>query len=564
MAYFLKKAKQGKRTYLQIYESYYSSETKGTKHRCIKSMGSVESLLASGIEDPIEYCKKQVDLMNQQRNDQKSVKKIDISPIRHLGYFPIESIMNKMSIKQHIDFYKLVTDFDFDLYEVFSSLIFSRLIKPCSKSKTFSDVIPLLFSNHDFSYGQLMRGLAFLGNDYQKIIELFTTKYQQIYNYDTSHTYFDCTNFFFEIDREDDFRKKGPSKEKRHDPIVGMGLLLDANQVPIGMKLYPGNQSEKPIMRDILNELKKTNNINGKTIHVADKGLNCAENILNSKKNGDGYIFSKSVKNLPETEKEWILLTSDYIDVKDSDGNVKYRYKTCIDEFEYSFKINGKTVKKKIKEKRLITYNPTLAKKQTMEINKLIEKARELSYSKAKKSEYGECSKYVKFSSVTKDGEVNDEKPLVTIDETKIEKDKALAGYNLLVTSELDIKDEELYKIYHNLWRIEESFRIMKSDLDARPVYVKVKETIQGHFLICYLCVMLIRILQLNELNNKYNTNEIFEFIREFKVIKAENKYVNLTSKTKFITEFATKYNLPLTNYYLSDKQIKMVLDFKI
>ena len=132
-----------------------------------------------------------------------------------------------------------------------------------------------------------------------------------VYKKETDKTYFDCTNFYFEIDKQDDFRRKGPSKESRKDPIVGMGLLLDANQIPIGMKMFPGNQSEKPIMRDVVNDLRNTYQINGRTIHVADKGLNCADNIAFAKENGDGYLFSKSVKMLPETEQTWVTMDSD-------------------------------------------------------------------------------------------------------------------------------------------------------------------------------------------------------------------------------------------------------------
>lgn len=119
---------------------------------------------------------------------------------------------------------------------------------------------------------------------------------------------------------EDAFRRKGPSKENKKEPIVGMGLLLDVNQIPIGMKLYPGNESEKPVLRNIIDDLKTRNSISGKTIQVADKGLNCAENIIHALKSGDGYIFSKSVKLLPETEMTWVLLDNDYRDVTDKNG----------------------------------------------------------------------------------------------------------------------------------------------------------------------------------------------------------------------------------------------------
>ena len=122
--------------------------------------------------------------------------------------------------------------------------------------------------------------------------------------------------------------------KKNKGPIVGLGLLLDANQIPIGMKLFPGNQSEKPVIRNVIDELKTRNSVSGRTIQIADKGLNCSENIFHAVKNGDGYIFSKSVKQLPEKEKTWVLLPNDYTDVKNAKGDVLYRIKECIDDYE--------------------------------------------------------------------------------------------------------------------------------------------------------------------------------------------------------------------------------------
>ena len=207
-----------------------------------------------------------------------------------------------------------------------------------------------------------------------------------------SKSYFDCTNFYFEIDREDDFRRKGPSKENRKEPIVGLGLLLDRNQIPIGMKMYPGNESEKPVLRDVIGQLKAQNNITGKTIHVADKGLNCAQNIASSKKNGDGYLFSKSVKGLPETEKTWVLLEEGWTDVKDKKGNLLYRYKSCVDEFPYKVEYDGKESIVYLTEKRLLTYNPSLAAKKRYEIRRLSEKAKSLTASSAKKGGIRSCT----------------------------------------------------------------------------------------------------------------------------------------------------------------------------
>ncbi len=563
MAYFLKKQRQNNKTYLHIYESYYSPETKNTKHRFIKAMSTFEALKEKGIEDPVAYCQKEVDSLNEERNKEKIRYISDVSPVRYLGYFPLSSIMNKLNIKKYVDLFKLSTSFSFDLYDVLSSLVFARIVNPCSKYRTYYEVIPNLYHDYDFSYDQLLEGLSFYGNDYEKFIELFNMQVNKIYKIDTSSTYFDCTNFYFEIDREDDFRRKGPSKENRKDPLVGMGLLLDKNQIPIGMKLYPGNESEKPVLREIIASLKERNNIEGRTIHVADKGLNCAQNIYFSRKNKDGYIFSKSVKQLPETEKVWVLLDNDYKEVKDNKGEVRFRYKECIDSFPYDYTDeNGKKHRFELTEKRVVSYNPALAIKQKAEINKLIEKAKNLQLAKAKKEEYGECSKYVKFSSTSK-GKITDDKVKVTLNNEAIEKDLSLAGYNLLVTSETKMKALDIYETYHNLWRIEESFRIMKSDLDARPVFLQKEDTIKGHFFICYIAVLLQRLLQFHELENRYSSSDLSRFFKNFKAAKAEGRYINLSQSDSFINDLSKMTGLPLNHLELSEAKIKKVFSYK-
>lgn len=558
MAYYLKKTKLKGRTYLSIDESFYNHEKKGTSHRCYQSLGSVETWQSKGMADPIAHFQKEVDALNQQHS-KSSVRKIsDHSPLLSLGYFPLKAILTKLQVKKYVDYFKLTTDFQFDLYEMLSSLIYARAVNPCSKYKTFHEVLPNLFEPIQYSYDQLMDGLAFIGNEYQKFIEIFTVQTKKIFGLDTSKTYFDCTNFYFEIDREDDFRRKGPSKEGRKEPIVGLGLLLDHDQIPIGMKMYPGNESEKPVLRDVIDQLKAQNNISGKTIHVADKGLNCVGNIAFSKQNGDGYLFSKSVKGLPQTEKTWVFLEDGWKDVKDKNGKLLYRYKSCIDEFPYKVEQDGKTVIVHLKEKRLLTFNPSLAAKKRYEIKRLAEKARVLTISRAKKSEYGESGKYVLFT------DKSGKKAQVTIDEDAIDRDLKLAGYNLLVTSETRMRDQDIYETYHNLWRIEESFKIMKSDLDARPAFCQKEETIKGHFLICYLTVLLERILQFKILENTYGTSEIFEFVRDFRVTKAETKYINTARSSEIICGLAEKFGLPLTNYFLTETQIRSILKQKI
>ncbi|HQO65078.1 MAG TPA: IS1634 family transposase, partial [Syntrophorhabdus sp.] len=462
MAYFLKKTRLKNRTYLAIYESFYDHDKKGTAHKCYKSLGSVETHLNNGMTDPVAYFQKEVDALNSLKTEAVTRKITDTSPLLYLGHFILNAIMEKLKIKRYVDYFKLTNDFGYDLYNLLTTLVYARSVHPCSKSRTFHEVLPSLFRPYDFSYDQLLDGISFLGKNYEKFVELFTAQVQSVYGVDTTKTYFDCTNFFFEIDREDDFRKNGPSKENRKAPIVGLGLLLDSNQVPIGMRMYPGNESEKPVLRTVINDLKKQNNISGRTIHVADKGLNCAQNIAYSRVNGDGYLFSKSVKGLPEKEKQWVLLDQGYNEIKDKQGHILYRFKSCVDKFPYTVEHDGKKVTVMLTEKRLLTFNPALSTKKRYEIHRMIEKAKGLTLSQAKRADYGETGKYVTFT------DKKGEKATVRINQEAIDNDLMFAGYNLLVTSEVSMTDQDIYSTYHNLWRIEESFKIMKSDLDAR------------------------------------------------------------------------------------------------
>lgn len=567
MAYFLKKSKLKKGVYLQIYESFYNPIKKNTSHKCYKSLGYLDSLIDSGIDDPIAFFSQEVENLNAalriKKDDEKS-RLIEESPLRYLGFFPIKNILDGLNVSNHVNLLQYNRSFQFLVSDVMEALIFARCVNPCSKFKSFHDVIPYLYGgNYKFSYDQLLAALGLLGDEYEKVVEIFTNRVASRYGISTSHAYFDCTNFYFEIDKETRLQRKGPSKEKRHDPIVGLGLLLDANLIPIGMKIYPGNQSEKPILRNVIEALKQQNNITGKTVQVADKGLNCAANIYAARKNSDGYIFSKSVKSLSEKELKWVLNeNNEYQCVCDENNEIKYKYTSCIEIFEYEFiDEDGKKHKFKAREKRVLTFNPALCEKQRYELRKQLEKANKLKAAQAKRSEYGDAAKYVTFSSSDKDGNATDDKVIVKINNEKFEKDYSLAGYNLLVTSELKMKCEEIYNVYHNLWRIEESFRIMKSELEGRPVFCQTESTIKGHFLICYLGVLLERILEFKVLKNKVCASQLYHFMRSYQIIKGDNNnYINITSLTPTIEKLSETFKLPIKSFYLSPKQIKMML----
>lgn len=413
-----------------------------------------------------------------------------------------------------------------------------------------------------------------LENPIKNISNCLTIATKNITNV-TSAVFFDCTNYYFEIDLPKEDKQKGPSKENRHDPIIGQALLLDADLVPLAMQMYPGNESKKPYIRKIIQEMKERYNVTGKTVQVADKRLNCAKNIYAAVVEAkDGYIFSKSIhgKGLSEKEKQWLLLENDaniYTDYRDTNKKLLFRLKSCVDTFSYKFKESDtetgeeKVITFSVKEKRIVSYNPCLTQKQKSEIMKMVSKATNYTtYKKMTREDLGNSVKYIRVTNTDKNGKSI--QPVIEINQSKIDEDMKYAGYNLLVTSELDMDPIQVYRTYHNLWKIEESFRITKSYLDARPVYVQKKETIYGHFLICYLSLFLLRVLEIKCFKNEISSCDLVNFIRDLRVVdKGDGTYINI-SQNQSVNE-KIKNLTGLTNLdalYLTEKEIANIFEF--
>lgn len=573
MAYFLRQEKKKKGTYLQMYETFWDKEKKQPRSKSIEAFGYVEELISDEIPDPTAYYKDYVKKCEEERlarfaeetRPRAFKKPMEINA----GHFLVHSLLTELNVKDTIDILSAQKRFHFSVYDMMAQLIYSRIIYPCSKSKTVSDVFPRLYNAAKMSEDQVYDGCEFIGESYKKYIELFNHCYEKYYKRDFSTSYFDCTNYYFEIDHAVDDKQKGPSKENQCSPIIGQALLLDSDLIPLAMQMYPGNESEKPYIRKIIEEMKSRYKVTGKTIQVADKGLNCAKNIYAAvKEANDGYVFSKSIhgKSLSEKERQWLLLENEaniFTDYTDEKGNLLYRLKSCVDTFAYSFKeIDEETGKESnvnfsVKEKRIVSYNPKLAQKQKAEILKMAEKAANYTtYKKMAKEDLGDSVKYIQITATDKEG--HKIKPVTTINQDKINEDLKYAGYNLLVTSELDMTPKQVYETYHKLWKIEESFRITKSFLDARPAYVQKKETIYGHFLICYLSLFLLRIMEIKCFNNKVNSYDLINFIRDFRLVdNGDGSYINI-SRNQFVNE-KIKEATALTNLdalYLSKSEV--------
>lgn len=565
MNYFLKKTKPSKKgEYLQIYISEYIPG-KGSRNRSHIALGYVSDMIASGIANPVAYAEKMVTELNASK--EKEAPQIgETSTSKNVGHFLLKAMIDSLSIDQDLAMMTSNKKFRYEFSSFLRAMIYAQVVAPGSKLTASERVIPNLYGCESFSYDQILDGVTYIGSDYQKFIELFNKHIQDIYPRRTDNVFFDCTNYYFEIDAEDDLRRKGPSKEQRKSPIVGQALLLDADQIPLGMTLFPGNESEKPQLRRHIEDIKDRYGVEGRVVRVADKGLNCARNIYAAvREANDGYIFSKSVhgKNLSAVEKEWVLLDNDYnvwVEKHDISGKLVYKYKESSgkDSYTYSFKDDeGAEQTFTVKEKRVVSYNPSLAAKQKREIMKEVDKAtRNITMKGLTREEYGDCAKYVEFEAKGSDGKKVKINPRIKQD--KIDEDLRYAGYNLLVTSEVDKSGDEIYRIYHGLWRIEESFRIMKSYLLARPAFMRTADGIHGHFTVCYLALTVLRLLEMKVFNDELTPGEIIGFIRDYNVTESTNgTYINNATAGSVYRKIKEVLGLSkLGNLYLTKKNI--------
>ena len=566
MSYFLKKTNTSKGVYYQVYDGNHNKEKGYTTQRSVKVIGYHNSLLEQGVSDPLTYAQGIVKEMEKERKDNERKKKEELisndSPIKYAGVFLIDSVLRKMNIESALNLFDFQSKAKYKLYDVFKFLIEAQIIDPSSKRKEYINFAPKLLEPIGFNYDNVLETLEKLGTDYLSVITLINEYLKSFYKRSFGHLYFDCTNYYFEIDKPFEDKQKGPSKENRKDPIIGMALLLDEEQIPLSMKMYPGNQSEKPYIRELIKEMKNDHKISGKTIQVADKGLNCGQNIFEATKENDGYIYSQSVKMLPEIEQTWVALDNDYINTVEN-GEVIFKIKERVDDFNYKFTYQGKEYSHNFKQKRVVYWSKKLAEKQKLEINKLIDKATNLVISRAKKKEFGEAGKYINFGSVNDEGVINTEDIKAALNKTKIENDLKWCGYNMVITSELNLDAKKIYEIYHKLWRIEESFRILKTDLVARPVYVQKKETIYGHFLVCYTSLLILRLIELKLFNDQISMDKILDFIRNFQLVKVGDGYINCTKLSNVFPELLNRTKLPLTKKYMTESNLQDILSYK-
>lgn len=574
MAYFLRKTRRKNGDiYYQIYDSYYSAEERKNKNRSVEKLGLLSSLRREGESD--SECEQRLRGMVSERERDRSGKQAkqidDNDELVNYGYFLLEGMVRHLDIRKQIDLLTLGSRIRFSLSDVLFSLADARVIDPCSKWKTFAEVFPLMYEDptKKISLSQMYSGVCFLGTVVQDVVDILNAAIDKRFGRSLDRVYFDCTNYYFEIDCESGIKRRGPSKGNRTSPIVSMALLLDSDLIPYQMEIFPGNESEKPRLPRALDRIREEKGKESKIIQVADKGLNCAENIRKCGKN-DGYIFSKAPKMMADKDLEWMFDEKGWTDVMDKNGEVSYRYKSVTDVYDYEFKDeNGKTVKFTKAEKRVATFNPSLRKKQAIELTRQYDKAmKKTASAQIKEAVGGKNAKMISVDAVSKKTgeELEDAQIVLSGNKEKLEHDLKLAGYNILITSEVAMKESEIYDVYHKLWNIERTFRMMKTQLAARPAFASTDDGIRGHFLTCYTSIVLLRLLEKKVFSGQFTVEEIIEYIKKARAFRlSDNDYCNLLKrKDAAISEYIQKRTeLPLLNKRLTDSKIKSFFNTK-
>ena len=590
-------------TRLYFYESYY--ENGRTKQKCIENLGRLDEL-QKRFDDPVSHIKKVAEEKNAEQNtSRKASVPIDLSStmstsednLRNVGYAVLKDLYKQLELDK---FWKLVlrkTSIQYDLEAVFRLLVFSRILYPGSKRDTFLNKSAYFEDMDGFSLKDTYKALDVFDQYDEQLQKWIYSHSSKICERDMSVSYFDCTNYYFDIGRSDmdtfdddgrpvdgkgnpaeiKYRKRGPEKNHRPDPIVEMGLLMDKDGIPLAFDLFPGNESEKVHMRPIINRVKSQFG-SGRVIFVADRGLNTSDNIyfLNGDNKADhnprdGYVYGQSVRGADAEFKAWVL-KGDYKTEKltDDDGReVTFTHKSRIHPktIQVNTTVPGQKKKRKkpvsIDQKQMAYYSEKYAKKQKHDRDIMVARAKDLikhpkKYDKITAAGSGAYVQNIAFDKST--GEIIEGRELV-LDEAKIAEEEKYDGYYSIVTSELKMSDHEMRETYRGLARIEETFKISKTEFESRPVFVWTNEHIEGHFATCFTALVLIRLLQ-SKLGSRYPIGKTIESLRKYNCTQIGTTLYQFVYYDEILEECGKIFHLELNNRYRTREQIRRLLKY--
>ena len=571
----LKTSKSKNATLYYVIKDYTDIKGKRTT-KIFEKLGNQEHVEERfGKEDTFNKIKEYIDDLNNEDKDELFKREYNpnkrISPgIKrqfNVGYLFLQKLYNQLRINDICNSIQDKYQFHFNLNEILSYLVFARIIYPSSKLETFKQCQNFI-EQPNFKLHDEYRALSYIAQNMDFIQESLFNNSKDVIKRDSSIIYYDCTNYFFEIDNEDDLRKYGISKEHRPNPIVGMGLFMDGDGLPLSCNIYPGNQNEQKTL--IPEESKIVNNFkldSTKLILCTDAGLASDEIKKYNIKNNRGFVITQSLKKLKEEYKEQVFDKSNWrvtgdlkknYNLEDIEKNdiLKEKY------YETLFYKIIQTETKSVKQDLIVTFSFKYLDYNRNIRNAQIEKAKkqiETNNVTRKGKNQNDYRRFINSLNSTNDGEVA-ENTSYFINEELIKEESKYDGYYALTTNLIgDIN--KILKIVKGRWEIEESFRIMKTDFLARPVNLSREDRIKAHFMTCFIALFIYRLLE-KKLDYKYTTSNILNTLRNMTVLEQkglgyepEYERTQLTDNLHDIFQFNTDLEI------LSYKKIKKIFE---
>ena len=544
------------------------------KQRNIETIGYLDEL-EKIYDDPLAHFRE----IARQRTKEEALETqpvhIELDPVtrieegerglRNLGYVAFEKIYHELGIHAFFKNQQRRQKMEFNLNALFRLLVYSRLIDPGSKKQAYDhqgQFFETLAPTLDSVYNSLNH-FDRLNLDLQAWI---SKQLEGQYGRDRQIAYYDVTNYYFEIDKEDDLRRRGPSKEHRPFPLVQMGLLLDSQSLPLAYHLFPGNSSETLSLHPLLNRVREDYEL-GRIVVVADKGMNCGDNIAKQLARGNGYIYSQSIRGASREFQQFVLNQRGYQKTGEY-GKVKSRI------YPQKITFTNKQGKKEtfsVDQKQVVFYSQEYADKAAYERARTLAKAKELlkSPKKLMRAINKSAASYIKGLQYNEEGEVIEPKTLLYLDEEKIQQEAQFDGYYAIVTSELELDDHEIIRLYHDLWKIEETFKISKAELRTRPVHVSLEAHIEAHFLTCFVALVLVRTLELklNRANLKgehspqvFSSFGLLDSLRKFSCSHVAENYYTFHYIDDNIKAIEQVLGLELDRKYRKRSEIRNVI----
>lgn len=606
---YLRVTNTPKGKYLTICEKYRDKTTGKRKDIYVRKIGYADDY-ASQYSDPIAHFR---EVASQMTADKENLSKksilIDLNEamdvnedsLCNVGY----SIFKRLYLELELPaFWRKVTggmNIEYDADKIFQMLVYSRILFPASKKRSYERMGKFFESFGEFSMDNVYSALTIFGRNEKGLQKWIHDHSVTKYHRDLKTVYFDCTNYYYDIsnpdidDLDDEgnvtlrrYRKYGPEKNHHRDPIVELGLLMDNTGIPLAYDLFPGNESEKVNMLPIIKHSRIDYGF-GKVIVVADRGLNTSDNIFylngtNTEDNNprDGYVYGQSVRGADEEFKAWVLDRKEYVDtpIDPSPENTEAEDTEVRNHAEIIFRHKSRIQKRKLRitrefndghigktsiqvdQKQMVYYSAKYAAKQKLERERAVERAKDLIAHPKKYDRMtakGSTGYVLNLAFDKKTGEIIDKK--LELDLKKIAEEEKYDGYYSIVTSELEMEDLQIREVYRGLTRIEDTFRITKSEFDTRPIYVRTNDHIDAHFTVCFTALVLIRLLQV-KLKKKYPVGQILEALRKYNCVPIGGTDYQFCFYNEVIRECGNAFDMKLDRKYRTQQEMRRLLKY--